>query len=658
MKSAFAVFISLVLLSAVFPTAVQPAEAGELKFKSALTHPGKKSDVTRVFAGSEKWKDSGQEIKKGVSYRITAEGKWRTSPTCKNTGPNGGEVASLICLSIGPKIIPSLSYGTLIARIGETGTPFGVGGEYEFTAQRDGILYFRINDKIGLDNSGAMQVKVSRIDAPAIASGPPSYIPPAETIPVPARALHAQDIQVDLQTARDFIRGGYPEKAENTLNRILKLNRKNPEVRFLLGSVAEQKGDYSKAMNSYIYAAKLNTKYLEAYYGWARVALASGKEEKAIRPFGAIVRIEPGNIKVHYQLGRLFLKYYSKHNKARVHLQKVLELDPNHRPALEALIAYYTKLGLQYKVKEYEQRLAKLRPIQAKAHPVQVETQPIRQTERRLHRSETAWSPSHQKTMLQRWAVVIGISDYRDSRIPSLRYAATDAKAFYTWLVSPGGGKYAPARVNLLLNERATGKNIKQALYVWLAQAIEEDLVTIYYAGHGSAESPDHPDNLFLLPHDVQYGNIASTGFPMWDIETALKRFIRAKKVIVISDACHSGGIGQAFDIARRANKDVKNNPINRGLQDLSKVGDGIAVISASAENQFSVEGQQYGGGHGVFTYYLMRGLENEADYNKDNTVTLGELIPYLSENVRRATRSNQSPTVAGRFDPALSIEK
>jgi len=254
------------------------------------------------------------------------------------------------------------------------------------------------------------------------------------------------------------------------------------------------------------------------------------------------------------------------------------------------------------------------------------------------------------------WAVVIGISSYQDTRIPSLRYTAADAQAFYDWLISPKGGKYTPARVKLLLNKNATSRSIRKALFVWPKKALEEDVVTIYFAGHGSPESPDSPNNLFLLPYDAQYDDIASTSFPMWDIETALKRFIKAKKVIVIADACHAGGVGQSFGIARRANRAIKINPISSGLQSLSKIGDGVCVISASDEKQYSQESGDWGGGHGVFTYYLLNGLKGKADYNKDKIVTLGELIPFLSQQVRRATGNAQSPTVAGKFDPALSI--
>lgn len=264
--------------------------------------------------------------------------------------------------------------------------------------------------------------------------------------------------------------------------------------------------------------------------------------------------------------------------------------------------------------------------------------------------------PSFTSGSTQYWAVVIGVSDYADSRIPKLRYAANDAKALYDWLVAPAGGRYAPSRVKLLTDRNATAAAIKEALFTWLRQAIEEDVVVIYFAGHGSPDSPDTSQNLYLLPYDTRYDAIASTGFPMWDIETALKRFIKARRVIVLADACHSGGVGATFDVARRALGDVQPNRISSGLQNLATIGEGIAVISASDDRQLSAESAKFGGGHGVFTHYLLEGLKGQADYNKDERVTLGELIPYLSEHVRRETLNAQSPTVAGRFDPALSL--
>lgn len=258
----------------------------------------------------------------------------------------------------------------------------------------------------------------------------------------------------------------------------------------------------------------------------------------------------------------------------------------------------------------------------------------------------------------RQWAVVISVSSYKDSRVPSLRYAEADGAAFYRWLTSQEGGRYAPAHVKLLSGRDATAKNIRAALFQWLKRAIEEDTVTIFFAGHGSPESPDSAENLYLLPYDVEYDNIPSTAFPMWDIETALKRHIKDRRVIVIADACHSGGVGQSFDVARRAGRGLKVVPVSSGLCELSRVSEGICVISASDDKQMSQEGKQWGGGHGVFTYFLIKGLEGDADTSRDGSVNLGELTLYVSQQVRRSTRNAQSPTVAGKFDPAMTIGK
>jgi uncharacterized caspase-like protein len=258
----------------------------------------------------------------------------------------------------------------------------------------------------------------------------------------------------------------------------------------------------------------------------------------------------------------------------------------------------------------------------------------------------------------QRWAVVIGVSEYEDSRIPGLRYAARDARAVYDWLVSPSGGRFVTSQVMLLLDRKATNEGMRSALFSWLKQAIEEDLVFIYFAGHGSPESPDAVRNLYLLPYNTNYSNIAVTGFPMWDIETALKRFIKAKRVVIIADACHSAGVGQAFDMAARTGRDLQVNPINSGLQNLTDLGEGICVISASRDNELSREGREWGGGHGVFSYYLLEGLKGAADFDKSGSVTIGELTVYVSQQVRRATLNAQNPIISGRFDPSLTISK
>jgi uncharacterized caspase-like protein len=257
-------------------------------------------------------------------------------------------------------------------------------------------------------------------------------------------------------------------------------------------------------------------------------------------------------------------------------------------------------------------------------------------------------------TMGQRWAVVVGISHYKHGGgdLANLRYADRDAEAFYEFLTSPRGANFPRSNIRFLINEKATLANLKDALYVFLQNAIEEDLVIIYFAGHGAPEPADD-QNLYLLAYDTDPNRLASTAFPMWDMDTALSRYIRAERVVLIADACHSAGINSGF--ATRAIA-VEGNPVNRYLMQLAKSARGRAIFTASEAGEQSQESKKWGGGHGVFTYFLLEGLKGKADTNGDGIVSLGEAMDYTDEQVRRATRNKQHPDTSGNFDRNLPL--
>lgn len=240
----------------------------------------------------------------------------------------------------------------------------------------------------------------------------------------------------------------------------------------------------------------------------------------------------------------------------------------------------------------------------------------------------------------QRWAVVVGVSEYQNSGIPSLKYADKDAEAFANFLRRPQGGGFDSDHMRVLLNKDATLANIKDALINFLSQAIDMDLVIIYFAGHGAPE-PGRPQNMYLLTYDSNPGALGTTAFPMWDIQTVLARYITAKRIIVFTDACHSGGISVEF--ATRGLGVTESNLVNQYLADLAKSKEGTVVFTASAAGEVSQEFPEFG--HGVFTYFLLQGMEGKADYNNDYTITINELMQYVEEQVKRKTRGAQNPT-------------
>jgi hypothetical protein len=246
----------------------------------------------------------------------------------------------------------------------------------------------------------------------------------------------------------------------------------------------------------------------------------------------------------------------------------------------------------------------------------------------------------------KRWAVVVGVGDYRSDDIPDLEFAPADARAVKEFLESDAAGPFD--EVLYLENEQATGAAMREALFVFLQQADWDDLVVIYYAGHG-APDPGRPDNLYLLPTDAQLGSLAATGFPMWDVKTALRRQIAAERVLVIADACHSAGAADGDVVGGSA-----SNEIAGGFQGLFTPSRRL-MMTAADTNEFSLEDERWGG-HGVFTHFLLDGLRGSGDLDENGIVTFTELFDYVSANVRQATSGRQNPQRSGLGDIPLAV--
>lgn len=239
----------------------------------------------------------------------------------------------------------------------------------------------------------------------------------------------------------------------------------------------------------------------------------------------------------------------------------------------------------------------------------------------------------------QRWAVVVGTSEYLNRGVSPLKYADKDAESFAKFLQTAEGGGFQPDHMRILLNKDATLAKLQEALIDFLQQAIDKDLVVIYFAGHGLPD-PARLQNLYLLTYDADPSRLGTTAFPMWQIKDVLERYISAKRIVVFSDACHSGGI--SVDFATRGMDATKSNLINQYLADLSRTKEGIVIFTASAAGEVSQEIPELG--HGVFTYYLLQGMKGEADFNNDYAVTINELMQYVEDQVKRKTKGAQNP--------------
>ncbi|MGA3044778.1 MAG: tetratricopeptide repeat protein [Bryobacteraceae bacterium] len=244
------------------------------------------------------------------------------------------------------------------------------------------------------------------------------------------------------------------------------------------------------------------------------------------------------------------------------------------------------------------------------------------------------------------YALVVGIAGYQNlGDEHNLLYSERDAQSIFDVLISPEGGNFHRENVHLLIGAKATLAHVRHELEGWLpAAAKKDDRVLIYFAGHGFL-LPGHGG--YLAPYDFDPRHIEETGYPMDDLGATIAGKILAKDKILLTDSCHSGAIHP---------EDLQD--INHRLIHLDQ---SLFSLTASRDREVSYEGQRWGGGHGIFTYYVVRGLQGEADENGDGVVTADELQDYVYRNVRQDTREalpgQQNPTAGGgSFDPHMLL--
>ncbi|MGB6686930.1 MAG: tetratricopeptide repeat protein [Terracidiphilus sp.] len=242
----------------------------------------------------------------------------------------------------------------------------------------------------------------------------------------------------------------------------------------------------------------------------------------------------------------------------------------------------------------------------------------------------------------QSYALVIGIANYENLPASAqLHFPDRDAQAIYTTLISQQGGEFPANHVHMLTNSQATLANVLRELDTWLPSiTAPDDRVLIYFAGHGFISGGKG----YLAPYDIDLHNIAATALPMDTLGKLIGTQIKGKWKVLLTDACHSGAITPETDPTQ----------LNSLLLQLHQ---SIFSLTASRDREQSFESADWGGGHGIFTYYVVQGLQGAADANGDGVVTADELAEYVHTNVREATGSRQNPTSErGSFDPNMVL--
>ncbi len=217
-----------------------------------------------------------------------------------------------------------------------------------------------------------------------------------------------------------------------------------------------------------------------------------------------------------------------------------------------------------------------------------------------------------------KWALVVGIGQFASDKIPKLKYAAKDAADFAKFLVKEA--HFAPDHVRLLLNEKATERRVMSELgSKFIARVVEpDDLVVVFFSTHGSPAQLDLRGANYLVAYDSDPTDLYVSGLDMQKILESINERVLTDRVLLVLDACHSGGAGHASKGLNRTG--------NFDAQALAQ-GSGQLVICSSQPEQQSWESARYK--NGVFTKQLLDGLRAEGGKTK-----LGDAFKYVEHAV------------------------
>jgi len=250
-------------------------------------------------------------------------------------------------------------------------------------------------------------------------------------------------------------------------------------------------------------------------------------------------------------------------------------------------------------------------------------------------------------------AVVIGNVNYSATGTPNVDFALQDAQIMKEYLITAFG--YDPANIIYIENASlakmyelfGTDNNYRGKLYKWVKPG--QSRIFIYYVGHGAPDQQTGEG--YFVPVDANPQYISTSGYKLSTFYENLSKIPAAKKTVVI-DACFSGSSanGQLIKGVSGLTARLKSEPKASVAADLLLTSAGMDQVASWYPEK----------GHSLFTYFFLKGIQGEADVNKDGKTTMGEMKIYLNEHVpymaRRLTGNEQQPVILGKDGDDLVV--
>lgn len=251
--------------------------------------------------------------------------------------------------------------------------------------------------------------------------------------------------------------------------------------------------------------------------------------------------------------------------------------------------------------------------------------------------------------MLSNHCLIIGIAKYQYIK-PLSTSVTHDAESIHALIASGQLGLYETEHVQCLLDAEATGSAIRASLNKLATNCLTDSTVLIYFSGHGGQVLSGSAIGSYLLPVDVRYSSdeeLAQTAISGKEFSEVLRQ-LRSRRVLVIFDCCHAGGIGEP--------KSVLDTEVKAGLPDsyyatLAK-GWGRVIMASSRPNEVSYVSTE--DENSLFTKHLLAGLKGQALVT-GQYIRVFDLFSYIQPKVTEEQPS-QHPLIKAEIEDNFCV--
>jgi hypothetical protein len=227
------------------------------------------------------------------------------------------------------------------------------------------------------------------------------------------------------------------------------------------------------------------------------------------------------------------------------------------------------------------------------------------------------------------YAVLIGVG-------ADLPVTVQDATALGNLLRDPARCAFPPHQVNLITESGATRTGVLSALDALARSADVDSTVVVYFSGHGCrVQSPEDPDALYLLAYGYSIDDLSETAVSGAEF-TARLRTIRARKLVVLLDCCHAGGVTEP----KAPGAAMVKSPLPLEAEAVLAEGSGRVILASSRRDELSYTARPYS----QFTVALLQALSGAGAAEDDGYARVLDVALYVGRMVPNRTGDKQHP--------------